>query len=164
MTPTKAETLLVVTPTAGKLAATPEPGRNLNSTVTPTLTPRPTSTPVPTLTETPSLVVNLVQPQNGQSGSGEYTFIWQANRSLPEGQFFELVLWKQEQNPLDPDQAPGVAELTRDFQVKVGLTKLVDDPSHPLTQGNYFWGIFLVEKNPYKRLELLSERRLFRVD
>lgn len=126
-------------------------------------TPSPTSTFVPTPTKLSPLVVTLVEPKDGASGSGEITFLWSANHLPSEGQFFELVFWQEGQNKLDPAQSPGVAELTRGSQARVGITELVED-RRILNHGDYYWGIVLVEKYPYRRLDLVSGQRRFRVD
>jgi hypothetical protein len=131
---------------------------------TPTFTSRPANTRPPTPfvlntpTPTPGTVV-LVEPLNEDSGTGQRVFIWQTNFTPPPGRAFELVFWKEGQTPLQ--NGFGLAAPTTGTSVTVNLSKLDDQLGQMLDPGEYFWGLLLVQVEPYQRIQFLGESHLF---
>ena len=141
---------------------TPQP----TATATPVPTATPTNVPVVILptatpTETPIPVeVTLAWPNDRVSGSGDQLFRWTTNVMPAEGQAFELIFWRDGQDPLT--QGFGLAEPTRSTSVTVNLTKEDDRLGGLLDPGEYYWGVRLVETDPYARIDFVSDSRLFR--
>lgn len=159
-----APTALPVTPAT----ATPTAAANQISTSIPTRTPVPTRTPIPTATvqqtvsqatvaprppAAPALAVTLVGPANGSQVRGRQTFSWQTTGALPQGQAFEVVIYKQGASPLS---GAGLAEPTTDNAVQVDLDAINNRSDHPLNPGTWLWGVNLVQRDPYKPLQPLA--------
>ena len=100
-----------------------------------------------------SYSVYLESPDNGFSSSDEFKFRWRASFTPPDNQTFEVVIWGAGQDamtdgislgralPPTPDQA---AQLTADLTQR------------NLAAGTYRWGVVLIQREPYRRLALLS--------
>ena len=156
--------------TAPTATNTAQPTATNTPLPTATATPAPTATPtdVPvvilptaTPTETPIPVeVKLAWPNDRVSGSGDQLFRWTTNVMPAEGQAFELIFWREGQDPLA--QGFGLAEPTRSTSVTVDLTKEDDRLGALLDPGEYYWGVRLVETDPYARIDFVSDSRLFR--
>jgi hypothetical protein len=131
---------------------------------TPTLTQPPinTRTPTPFVLNTPTPTpgaLALVDPLDGDSGTGQRIFVWQTNFTPPVGRAFELIFWREGQNPMQ--NGFGLAAPTTGTSVTVNLTKLDDALGQLLDPGEYFWGLLLVQVKPYQRIQFLGEARRF---
>jgi hypothetical protein len=115
--------------------------------------PLPTSTPT-----APPITLALARPNDGERGTGEYTFEWSSTYTPAPGEGFELVFWPVGQDPLGTGF--GLASPTTNSRVNVNLTAL-DDVLSQLEPGPYNWGILLVRTEPYERLRLLAGPRTF---
>jgi hypothetical protein len=93
-------------------------------------------------------------PPDGESGGGARTFAWRANQPLLSHQAYELVFWKSSQDPLA--LGFGLVALTTETQVTADLDAIDRAPNHPLSPGDYQWGVILVERQPYRRLRYLG--------
>ncbi len=170
-------TLVAPTSTAWP-TATPEPATPTD--LSPTSTPAPTSTPVPTATETPTPLptatalpppttasepviaqnkaiggsVKLITPADGDGLGEEQEFRWQADFTPSSGQAFELIFWRDGQNPLQDGW--GVAAPTLSTVVRVNLQRMDDNPALPFEPGEYRWGVRLVQVKPYRKLKFLG--------
>jgi hypothetical protein len=118
--------------------------------------PAPLPTPTPTI---PSVALELVSPNDGDSGTAERIFEWATSYVPREGEGFELVFWLPGQNPMTAGF--GLAAPTADLRIRVNLTKLDDVLGPRLEPGAYQWGVLLVQREPYTRLRLLGEPRTF---
>lgn len=128
-------------------------------TNTPTWTVTVTPTLTGTLTPTPFVSISLVTPPRRSQVKGTVRFEWKLSENvlLEPNIAFELVLWKPGQDPLQ--DSFGLAEPTRFTQVTVDLNAVDNSPGHPLEPGVYRWGVLLVRKEPYKRIEYLRTYR-----
>lgn len=153
------------TSTPVKLTATPTP----RPTVAPTATPRPGNTPgvteakpaqaQPTPTSAPARPT--ASPPPGNSGGPNriaapqvvgnvsvdtrVNFRWVADTPLGANQGFELVFYRPWQEPGDGyalDGASGLSERTLNLS--------------SLESGDYRWGVFLAQMDPYQRLRFLG--------
>lgn len=118
-------------------------------------------TPVPTPTVTIG-TVKLVAPVSDVVGNGVYQFEWNANFVPDPGLAFELVFWKEGQDPLS--NSFGLAAPTTGNRVNVDLTALDQNLGDLLNPGPYQWGILLVRQSPYERIEFMGEARTFRFE
>ena len=114
--------------------------------------PLPTATP--TITE-----FALVAPLHGSADSGVVPFEWTTTYEPKEGEGFEVIFWPIGGDPMV--QGFGLAAPTTNHRVNLDLVALDDVLGTTLEPGEYQWGILLVETEPYSRLRLLSEPRLF---
>ncbi|MEM7127353.1 MAG: protein kinase [Chloroflexota bacterium] len=136
---------------------TPEP----TETPEPTDTPRPTNTlapfPSPTLGSSAPIPGAAIQPNlplSNDSGGGRIIFEWSSNFEPRNGQGYELVFWR-------PGQAPvansfGLAASTNNTSVAVDLSALDNALGDLLEPGIYNWGVLLVQKDPYRRVQYLG--------
>jgi hypothetical protein len=123
--------------------------------------PTPTPTPLPLPTPTPTLTgLRLVEPVDGDSGTGQRTFRWETSFVPPEGQGFELVFWKEGQNPLATGF--GLAAPTAGTSITVDLNDLDSRLGDLLEPGEYRWGLLLVQTSPYQRLDFFESSQIFR--
>ena len=92
---------------------------------------------------------------------GVQQFVWKPNFELQEGQAFELVFWKQGQDPMIEGFSPTTAQTLSN--VTVDLDATAEDIPELLQPGtSYHWGILLVKREPnYTRLQYLGAERLF---
>jgi hypothetical protein len=118
-------------------------------------------TPVPTPTVTVG-TVKLVAPVSDVTGNGIYQFEWSANFVPDPGLAFELVFWKEGQDPMS--NGFGLASPTTGNRVNVDLTALDQNLGDLLDPGQYLWGILLVRQSPYERIEFMGEARRFRFE
>ncbi len=79
-----------------------------------------------------------------------------------ENEGFELVFWREGQDPLA--QGFGLASPTNQSSVVVDLASLDANPNHPLEPGDYLWGVRLVQRDPYQKLQFLGGGFRFRFD
>jgi len=121
----------------------------------------PTPAPLPTPTVTIG-AVDLVGPGDGTAGTGVVDFQWSANFKPDAGLAFELVFWKEGQNPLA--SGFGLAAPTTGTKATVNLSSLDDKLGDLLEPGNYKWGILLVHVSPYQRVQFMGQARTFRFD
>jgi hypothetical protein len=130
------------------------------ATATPTATPpTSTSTPLPVPTPVPS-ALELVEPNDGDSGTGRLRFAWRTEFTPPEGQAFELVFWRDGENPLM--NGIGLAAPTTTDGVTVNLSMLDHQLGELLEPGEHRWGVLLVRISPYERLQFFGASRMFR--
>lgn len=148
-------------------------GRNsVAGTPTPTLTPAGAPTASPTASPTaivrpqpaPASVRSIepIRPQPGEAGRSFFTFEWSADAPLQDGQKFEVVLWRPEQDPIN--DGFGVAAPTTDMHVNVDLDRLDNTLDGLFDEGEYRWGVLLVTENPYRRLLYLGGGNQFFYD
>jgi hypothetical protein len=149
------ESVTVVVPTPAPTTATPT--TPAPPTVTPT-TSAPTATPLLIPTPVPNSL-ELVEPGDGDSGSGERRFVWRTEFAPPEGQAFELVFWRPGENPIV--NGFGLAAPTTANGVSVNLSMLDDQLGAMFDPGEYRWGVLLVRVSPYERLQFLGASRVF---
>jgi serine/threonine protein phosphatase PrpC len=80
----------------------------------------------------------LADPQEGVDLSGEVTFAWSYDTSLPEGSEFQVLIWHQDENP-----PFDVAGNTRATSLLIDLARvspiLADGP------GQYYWTVVVVD-------------------
>ncbi|MCB9157298.1 MAG: serine/threonine-protein phosphatase [Caldilineaceae bacterium] len=137
-------------------------------TLTATRTPRPTSTPTVANTATDvatptattyvppaSNSVRLLSPAAGTTVDSAMRFTWDANFAPATGQGFELVFWKDGQDPIR--NGFGLAAPTANTDVLIDLPNLDSRLGDLLEPGDYRWGILLVQAEPYQRLQYLGE-------
>ena len=74
------------------------------------------------------------------------------------GQAFELVFWKPGAEPLT--DSFGLAAASSATQITVDLEAVSSNLGSLMRPGSYFWGVLLVETEPYNRLRLVSEGRM----
>ena len=150
-------------PTPAEIAAT-TPGLKL-PTLVPTKaikvkknkTPQPkTATPVakPATSAPVNGSVTLLSPSTGATISGLTTFSWRPNFRLAPNQLFELAFWRAGEDPMAKGRGPVPSSASTSREVNLDQVSF-------LNQGNWKWGVFLVESGTYKRLKLLSEQRPF---
>lgn len=148
--PTRAGTRNPVRATASTLTAPPRP------TARATLE-RPTATPAANTRS-----VQILSPENGAAVSYETTFVWRSGFSLGAGELFEVVLWRQGQDPVR--DGFGVHGATTDARITVNMAGVDRDLSQ-LEPGEYQWGVLLVRLQPrYERLAYLGGGRILRYD
>ncbi|MCB0132523.1 MAG: protein kinase [Caldilineaceae bacterium] len=124
---------------------------------TSTFTPAPTATPTP-IPVTSSLLV-LVRPGNGTSDGGVQAFEWTTSIVPGANQGFELVFWRNGQDPIA--SGFGLAAPTTSERVTVNLDQLDQTLGDLLEPGDYQWGLLLVQTEPYQRLQFLGQQQSF---
>lgn len=161
-TPVPTATATKTTQPTATATSTSQPTATSTATAVPTEAPAvvvPPPTATPTVTSVP-IVVKLQSPNDRVSGTGDQLFRWTTNVLPPEGQAFELIFWREGEDPVD--RGFGLAESTRRTSVTVDLSMQDEILDALLDPGEYRWGVLLVEAEPYTRLELVSDTRLFR--
>jgi hypothetical protein len=98
--------------------------------------------------------VALLDPLDGDGGGGPRTFYWRANFTPNEGYAFELVFWKPGETALA--SGFGLAAPTLQENVTVDLDRLDDLLGSRLDNGEYRWGVLLVQVEPYQRIAELG--------
>lgn len=124
------------TPAAARLA----PARP--SGVAPTVA-QPSIAVPPAVAMPPELII---PPVEGRL-AGVVQFVWQPTSALPDGAFYEVVVWSPEQ---DPGQAWGVAPPVRNQSLWINLDDLFR--SGRFREGNLYWTVLVVTQEPYRRL------------
>lgn len=114
--------------------------------------------PLPTPTPTIGMFA-LVAPMDGNAGSGVVPFEWTTTYEPGADEGFEVIFWPVGGDPLL--QGFGLAAPTTNHRVNLDLTALDDALGATLEPGTYQWGVLLVRTEPYTRLRLLGEPRLF---
>ena len=174
-------TLTPVPPTLTPVPPTLTPVPPTLTPIPPTLTPIPPTRVPPTLTPVPPTPIpptptrgiqvnvqganaslSMVNPSESTTVFGNYRFEWSTNVILQANQGLELVLWKPNENPMT--QSFGLAEPTSNSFVQADLEKLDNTLGNRLEPGIYFAGVLLVEKSPYKRIQLLGNGREIRFE
>jgi hypothetical protein len=97
--------------------------------------------------------VVLLSPPDRENGHGVRSFTWQPNFQLAAEQAFEVVFWRNGENPF------GVLAPVQGTEARVDLTALYN--LQRLAQGEYQWSVLLVIAEPYERLQMLNEGRRF---
>jgi len=162
------------TPIPTVMQSTPMPSATAANTNTPMPLPTATHTPVPSATANHTAIstavvdetspshqssvsglVQLQSPNNGDTAIERITFSWTTNVVLADGQAFELILWQAGENPLQ--EGKGWGGPTTSTQTDLNF------PALNLPEGDYFWGVRLIEHNPFKSLQMLSDGRLVHV-
>ena len=101
-------------------------------------TPTPTATPV-------WVAPARLEPLNDFSTEDMARFRWIDSGPLPSGVYYEVVIWREGENPTE---ARGIAAAVRDTQLNVHFAAV----SH-VTRGSYYWTVILVRTGPpYQRL------------
>lgn len=166
--PTSTNTrILVPTPL---LTAQPAPIITPSNIITEVLTSVPTSPVTTSITATPTpidrvpltstnittdvlqSIVQLIRPANNAVGSGVQEFLWYSNYKLKTNEAYEVIMWKEGQDPLR--DGLGIAAPTTVRYIKVNLDDLVFDEHFP--SGDMLWGILLVNKSRYSRIQYLG--------
>lgn len=138
-------------PTAGAPAtANPTPG-------TPAAPAQNTPTPTPASVAGAGRQVTLLAPDNHSSiVGGRWTFRWQPNFTLPPNTAFEVVFWRDNEDPLTQSQG-GVPPTDK---TEVGIDLDVLDQLRIIQSGLNHWGVLLVQpqtgSQPYRRLAFLQ--------
>ena len=157
---------------------TPQPTatHTSTSTATATHTPRPTNTATntPKATSAAAPTSTLVAPtapmgsvevlvQQGCRDIGSWNrdivLVWKPVGGLSLGSAFayEVVAWKQGDDPLDPSRAQGLYQLTTMNMVTLNRNFILQSANAVNETGVlYHWGVVLVRKSPYERIRLLS--------
>ena len=153
------------TPTATSTAtSTSTPTATTTATPTSTPTPLPTATATPAATATPrppptpTLVAGVITPVNpldNEASSQALRFAWTANFTPSPDYAFEVVFWRNNQEPLK--QGLGMAAPTLGTSVNVNLSELDNRLGDRLEPGSYQWGVLLVRTAPkYERIRFLG--------
>jgi hypothetical protein len=122
---------------------------------TPAAAATPPSTPAPI-----SNALELVEPNDGDSGTGQRRFAWRTEFVPPEGQAFELIFWRDGEDPLV--NGIGLSAPTTTDGVTVNLSMLDHRLGELLEPGQHRWGVLLVRISPYERLQFFGASRMFR--
>lgn len=100
-----------------------------------------------------SYSVYLESPQNGFSSTDEFKFRWSATFAPAANQTFEVVIWTNGQDAMSDGVSLGRAlppSPDQPAQLTVNLAQ------RDLVAGPYRWGVVLIQREPYRRLALLS--------
>ena len=154
---------------------TPSPTPTRPTSTSTPVTSEPTQTAVPTNTSTPIPVheciksdppeVQLLSPGDNDIISEQSEFRWKTAIEPESHQAFELVFWQKSEDPCENGE--GLADGWRGTikEEKYYVNKKVDFVAADQPQGDYLWGILLVEKEQdgqiYKRLRYLGEESQF---
>jgi eukaryotic-like serine/threonine-protein kinase len=153
-------TLVVPAATSNPPIATPRPTRAPTAppTAAPTR-PRGTSTSAPSSTAA-TAGVKVVGPEIGATLQGTVTFEWRdaSGFSLGSGELYELIFWKQGQDPLQAGLSPTGA--SAQTVVSVDLSKF--EGLLEFTPGErYLWGVRMWNSVTNVPVRMLSEPRSF---
>ena len=96
-------------------------------------------------------MVQLLEPNNGDTVDGPRAFKWKFSGQLPDGYAFEPVFWKEGQDMIRDGKGWGGS--TRATEMSINLLNF------PEAFGNGKWGVLLVKQSPYERIGLISEER-----
>lgn len=159
-TPTRTVTPKPKVPTSTPVAAIVLP---TSTAIPPTPTKAVTATPMPvhTATKTPlpptprpvapppiQRTVTLLSPPSKIRGTGKDTFSWQANFALEKGQAFELIFWRNGEDPFVSGK--GYFGTTTNTSISGNLRAFVSTDT-------YVWGVLLVKTTPkYERIAYLG--------
>jgi len=114
---------------------------------TPLPSPRPSRPPSPSPRPSPaqSNSVARVEPMPSYTTNEKVRFAWQPSFKLAENEAFEVIFYRAGEDPFV--SGFGVSPLVRDNSVEVDLVKVDATPGHPLTPGDYLWGVRLVRND-----------------
>ena len=98
--------------------------------------------------------ITPVEPGDGEGGGGQWIFRWNANFTPTPGTAFEMVFWRPGEDPLA--SGFGLAAPTTDTSVTPDLDVLDDVLGGRLDNGQYVWGVLLVQTDPYQRIAYLG--------
>lgn len=122
------------------------------TTVPATATPTAKPTNVAINTPRPAPVVNysvaLLEPASKTIGIGTDRFSWKPNFTLAKGQAFELIFWKEGQDPLVSGKGW--------FGTSTNTSTSGDLIKAGAPTDSYLWGVLLVQTNPYQRVKYLG--------
>ena len=93
------------------------------------------------------------------SWNRDIVLVWKPVGGLSLGSAFayEVVAWKQGDDPLDPSRAQGLYQLTTMNMVTLNRNFILQSANAVNETGVlYHWGVVLVRKSPYERMRLLS--------
>jgi hypothetical protein len=94
--------------------------------------------------------------------SGRRIFAWQpSGLTLAPNQYYELVFWPVEGDPMADGFGP-VGSI-KDTSVTVDLDQVADRLPQLERNRNYYWGVLLVELEPYRRITHLGTGNQFLV-
>ena len=112
----------------------------------------------------PSGAARLLLPADGATVTGSTQFRWESDARLTDGQNYEVVFWKQGQDPIR--DGFGIAAPTNNTEITVNLTKLDDNIDHPLEPGDYQWGLLIVsgQGDEYRTADCLAFTSLVRYE
>ncbi|MBV7338358.1 hypothetical protein KFU94_61055 [Chloroflexi bacterium TSY] len=140
--------------------STPIPQRTVPPASTPSGPISFISTPPPTKDEALQIgQIQLISPTDNTLGNGHQFFEWQTSFTPTQGQGFELIFWRDFEDPIV--NGFGLAAPTKETQILVDLDALDDVLGDLLEPGSYLWGILLVNEDPYIRLKLLEGGRTY---
>lgn len=157
--PAATQPVAPVTSVAGTVSVVVHPTATQTGAGAPTVTAAPTpkpATPTPTSpsatpsTHTPTAkpaglaVPDLNKPEQNETKNGPVTFEWKGI-DLPKGAKYEVVWWKQGENP---EKAEGFADPTAQTRLDVDLRGIAGLPTDQV----FYWTVLVVEPSPYKRL------------
>lgn len=101
--------------------------------------------------------VTLLAPANGASSDQNTTFSWQPDFVLTAGQGFELIFWPKGTDPMRDGRGPIGSGTSTSARVD---PKAAQNAGLPIG-AELFWGVRLVELNPYRPVKLLGVSRTF---
>lgn len=131
---------------------TPLPTATATATATPAATATPRPPPTPTLV---AGVITPVNPLDNEASSQALRFAWTANFTPSPGYAFEVVFWRNNQEPLK--HGLGMAAPTLGTSTNVNLSELDNRLGDRLEPGSYQWGVLLVRTDPkYERIRFLG--------
>jgi hypothetical protein len=102
--------------------------------------------------------VTLTGPADGDTLQNRQTFSWQPNFDLPAGYAFEPFFW-----PLNSDldvAGRGYGGSTRGTQLTISTDTF---QAGGAVDGQYQWGVFVIQPQPYRRIQQVSETRTLRL-
>ncbi len=141
------------TPTV-QVAAT----RNAGATVTATV--GSITSPSTTSPDFSGATVTLLEPADGDTLNSTRTFSWQPNFDLPKGFEYEVVFWKDGQDPFI--SGSGYVGTTSATTKNLSAEDLINSGAQT---GNYTWGVLLVQKVPiYDRVKFLGSEAQIRIE
>ncbi len=142
--------LTVPSPTATALPATPFVRVTaLPSLSSPTATTAASASPASPASNGPT-AIRVLEPGDGHSSNAPLNFAWESDAELVTNQVYELVFWQTEQGR---EQGRALTPASRGTVVRVDPTALLP--------GNYRWGVFLAQQEPYQRIRFLGGGYLF---
>jgi hypothetical protein len=102
----------------------------------------------------PEITIRALEPLDS-SLSGRRLFAWQPNAiSLAPNQYFELVFWPVEGDPMIDGFGP-VGSI-KETEVLVDVEQMADRLPQLERNRSYYWGVLLVELEPYRRITHLG--------
>ncbi|MEM7124866.1 MAG: hypothetical protein AAF702_00980 [Chloroflexota bacterium] len=103
--------------------------------------------------------VQLLRPLEGANTRSRQIFQWSYSGELSEQEKFEVIFWKDGQDPML--HGFGIAAPVRNSSVTVDFNTLIRQISIFQSNFSYRWGVILVSENPYERIQFLAGGREF---